>query len=75
MKPFILKSEAERKGVSSQVSGEYAAKLSCMINCKTVFTRENENRAEFERFYAVLLLNLQKELTLDLLHRLQVTLK
>ena len=54
MKPFILKSEAERKGVSSQVSGEYAAKLSCMINCKTVFTRENENRAEFERFYALL---------------------
>ena len=54
MKPFILKSEAERKGTSAQVSGEYVAKLSCMINCKTVFTREDENKAEFERFYAVL---------------------
>ena len=54
MKPFVLKSEAERKGTSAQVSGEYVAKLSCMINCKTVFTRGDENKAEFERFYAVL---------------------
>ena len=52
MKAFVLKSEAERKGVCAEKSAEYVAKLSRMIDCKTVFTRGNENKAEFERFYA-----------------------
>ena len=42
----------ERKGVSAQVCAEYAAKLSRMIDCKTVWTLDGENEAEFQRFYA-----------------------
>lgn len=49
-----LKTEAERCGVSAEKTREYVAKLSRMINCKTVWTREGENRAEYQRFYKVL---------------------
>jgi carboxypeptidase PM20D1 len=54
MKKTILKSESERKNVSDEKNSEYAKKLSQMINCKTVWTREGENKAEFERFYSVI---------------------
>ena len=46
--------QALRKGVPPEVCGEYADKLSRMVGCKTVWTHEGENKAEFDRFYAVL---------------------
>ena len=46
--------QAGRKGVSAQVCAEYAAKLSQMIDCKTVWTVDGENDGEFQRFYAVI---------------------
>lgn len=54
MKKPMLKSEAERRGVSAEQNREYVAKLSRMIDCKTVWTREGTNRAEYERFYRTL---------------------
>ena len=54
MKKAVLKSEAERKGVSAEMSAAYAARLSRMIDCKTVWTRDGKNKAAFEKFYALL---------------------
>lgn len=54
MKKPMLKSEAERRGVSAEQNREYVDKLSRMIDCKTVWTREGTNRAEYERFYRTL---------------------
>ena len=45
---------AERKNVSAEKRAEYAKILSEMINCKTVFTENGENKAEFEKFYSVI---------------------
>ena len=45
---------AERKNVSAEKIGEYKKILSEMINCKTVFTENGENKAEFEKFYSVI---------------------
>ena len=45
---------AERKNVSAEKLGEYKKILSEMINCKTVFTENGENKAEFEKFYSVI---------------------
>lgn len=50
----ILKSAAERKGVSTEKSREYVKKLSRMIDCKTVFTREGTYQKEFDAFYSAL---------------------
>lgn len=49
-----LKPQSQRKGVSAEVGAEYAARLSRMIECKTVWTHDGENAAEFDRFYGVL---------------------
>lgn len=54
MKKRVLKSEAERKGVTEATNRGYVGKLSRMIGCKTVWTREGEHRAEYEKFYALL---------------------
>lgn len=54
MKKAILKSEAERKTVSAERNREYVDKLSQMIGCKTVWTRDGENKAEFDRFYSII---------------------
>ena len=54
MKKRVLASEESRKNVSAKVLEEYADTLSQMINCKTVFTHNNENRAEFDKFYKIL---------------------
>ena len=43
MKKAILKSEAERKGVSAEMNAAYAAKLSRMIDCKTVWNNTITN--------------------------------
>ena len=50
----ILKDESCRKGVSAEKNSEYSKKLSRMINCKTVWTRDGQNISEFERFYTTL---------------------
>ena len=54
MKKAILKSETERKNVSAEKIRDYVERLSKMINCKTVWTRNGENQAEFDRFYATI---------------------
>ncbi len=54
MKKEMLNTEAPRRGVSDQKNREYAQKLSRMIECKTVWTRDGSNECEFEKFYAVL---------------------
>ena len=54
MKKYELKSESERKRVSPEVNREYVEKLSKMINCKTVWTKEGEHQAEYDRFYSLL---------------------
>ena len=44
----------DRKGASSEKCREYSKILSEMINCKTVFTTEGGNKAEYEKFYSVI---------------------
>ena len=44
----------KRKNVSAEKIGEYKNILSEMINCKTVFTENGENKEEFEKFYSVI---------------------
>ena len=51
MKTPMLKVESDRKRVAPEKNREYIEKLSKMINCKTVWTRDNENQAEYDRFY------------------------
>ena len=54
MKKMMLKSEADRKNVSAEKISEYVEKLSQMINCKTVWTRDGKNQGEFLKFYSTL---------------------
>ena len=54
MKKMMLKSEADRKNVSAEKISEYVEKLSQMINCKTVWTRDGKNQGEFLKFYTTL---------------------
>ena len=54
MRKPVLKTEAERKNVSAEKVREYVDKLSRLINCKTVWTRDGENRAEFDKFYTAI---------------------
>ena len=54
MKKLVLKSEDARKRVTDGQNRLYVERLSRMIDCKTVWTREGENRAEFDRFYSLL---------------------
>ena len=48
------KAQAARKGVSPEVNTGYAKKLARMIACKTVWTHDGENVAEFQKFYGVI---------------------
>lgn len=54
MEKRVLQPEAARKNVSDERNAEYAAKLSRMIECKTVWTHEGKNDAEFRRFYKLI---------------------
>lgn len=54
MKKRILLSEDKRKNVSDKRNSEYAAILKKMTDCKTVFTKDGENEAEYKKFYAVI---------------------
>ena len=54
MEKYLLKPISERKGVSEEKCREYAAVLSKMINCKTVFKENGENQEEFEKLYSAI---------------------
>lgn len=54
MKKPELKPQSARKSVSPAQNAVYVQKLSRMVECKTVWTRQGENRGEFQRFYALL---------------------
>ncbi len=51
MKKYTLRPEAERKNVSPEQNAAYATALKQMVDCKTVWTEDGENRAEYEKFY------------------------
>ncbi len=49
---YQLKDESERCSVPDEKNEEYVKKLSSLIDCKTVWTRNHENKDEFDKFYA-----------------------
>ncbi len=51
MKKRALQPETSRKNVSPEQNAIYAARLKQLIDCKTVWTADGENQAEFEKFY------------------------
>ena len=54
MSKITLGKESERKNVTPDVLKIYIEKLTKMVNCKTVWTHDGENNAEFDRFYATI---------------------
>lgn len=54
MAKAVLKTENDRLRVSPERNKKYVDILSKMINCKTVWTYENENEAEYKKFYSVI---------------------
>lgn len=50
----MLQPESNRKGVTPERQAEYVEKLSRLIACKTVWTRNGENNEEFQKFYGEL---------------------
>ena len=45
---------SKRKNVTPEVNASYVEKLSRMVACKTVWTQDGENEAEFQRFYSLM---------------------
>ncbi len=54
MYKYVLKPKSTRKNVPPEKIREYSSVLSKMIGCKTVFTENGENKAEFDKFYSVI---------------------
>lgn len=54
MKKISLLPEEKRKNLSPEVCRGYADTLKKMVDCKTVFTGDGANQADFNRFYEVL---------------------
>ena len=54
MKKRILQSESTRKNVSKETLDGYIKTLKKMVDCKTVYNKENTNKEEYEKFYKVL---------------------
>ena len=54
MKKRILQSESARKNVSKETLDGYIKTLKKMVDCKTVYNKENTNKEEYEKFYKVL---------------------
>lgn len=54
MKKRVLQPESMRKNVSEAQNAVYAEKLSKMIECRTVWTREGTYQDQFDKFYALL---------------------
>ena len=57
MKKRILLPETDRKNVSDEQNSAYAQTLKKMTDCKTVWTKTDENISEFEKFYTVVAQN------------------
>ena len=53
MKKRTLLPEASRKNVEPERNTQYAAVLKQMVDCKTVWQKDGENRAEYQRFYQI----------------------
>ncbi len=53
MKKRTLLPESSRKNVSQQENLRYAEALKKLIDCKTVWCKDGENKAEYEKFYRV----------------------
>lgn len=51
MKPYQRRPESERKNVTLEQNERYALALKQMVDCRTVWTPEGENREEYLRFY------------------------
>ena len=54
MKKRVLGSPEKRKNVSPEAYNNYAKTLKKMVDCKTVFTRDSKNNAEYQKFYSVI---------------------
>ena len=54
MNKRILLSEDKRKNVNAQQISQYVDTLKKMVDCKTVFTRDSANKAEYEKFNTVI---------------------
>lgn len=54
MKKRILAEEMCRKAVPAELTEKYIATLNQMVDCKTVFTSDMKNQAEYDKFYEVL---------------------
>jgi len=54
MKKRELTGEECRKAVSTELTEKYIATLKKMVDCKTVFTTDGINQAEYDKFYEVL---------------------
>ena len=52
MSYYKLKDESERCSVPVEKNKEYVNKLSELIDCQTVWTRDGKNKSEFDNFYA-----------------------
>lgn len=51
MKKRVLTGEENRKNAAPEKNKKYIEILKKMVDCKTVFTRDFENQAEYDRFY------------------------
>ena len=47
MSKNVIGKETDRKNVSADTLETYIAKLKKMVDCKTFFTRDGANRAEY----------------------------
>lgn len=54
MKKWTLGTIENRKNVSAEVCDEYIDTLKKMVDCKTVFTNDDKNKADFKKFYKVI---------------------
>ena len=53
MKKRTLLPESQRKNAAPEKNAQYAAVLKKMVDCKTVWTKDGVNKAEYEKFYQV----------------------
>ncbi len=54
MRKHTLLPESARINATAQQNSAYAATLKKMVDCKTVWTKDGRNKAEYERFYQVI---------------------
>ncbi len=54
MKKRTLLPESSRKNAAPEANVQYASVLKKMVDCKTVWTKNGENKTEYEKFYQVI---------------------